>query len=68
MTLSNKPGKYYTQAISIEDRYDERPEELQHISLAQFSKRLTKSKKSAYTEEDTLFEDCLLYTSDAADE
>ena len=57
VTISNKPGKYYTKAISLEDRYDERPEELQNISLAQFAKRFTKTRKSAYTEEDTLFED-----------
>ena len=47
----------FTQAISIEDRYDERPDELKYISLSQFAKRFTKGKKSTYSGEEDLFEE-----------
>ena len=56
VTVSGKPGKFFTKAISVEDRYDERPEDLQFMSLAQFAKRLTKSSKKSEYDNDELFE------------
>ena len=56
ITLSNKPDKYYSKSVSIEDRYDGRPEVLQYMSLAQFAKRLARSKKVFAEEDDELFE------------
>ena len=56
ITLTSKPGKFFTKATSIEDRYDNRDEDLQNISLSQFSKRITKARKNANNEEEELFE------------
>ena len=54
--ISNKPGQFFQKTISIEDRYDSRPEVLKYMSLSQFAKRLTKGRSSKYDDEDFLFE------------
>ena len=47
ITLTNKQGKFFTKATSLEDRYDNREKELIDISLSQFAKRITKARKNA---------------------
>ena len=54
--ISNKPGQFFQKTISIEDRYDSRPDSLRNMSLSQFAKRLTKGRSSKYEDEDFLFE------------
>ena len=46
----------FTQAISIEDRYDKRPTDLKYITLSQFAKRFRQGRNSAYSEDEELFE------------
>ena len=57
VTISDRPDKYFTQTVSVEDRYDNRPDELKQMSLAQFAKRLTRTSKLMSDEDDDLFED-----------
>jgi hypothetical protein len=55
--VANKPDKFYVMATSLEDRYDDRPEILDDISLSQFAKRCTlDSKRSETNEDEQLFE------------
>ena len=52
ITLTNKPGKFFLKAESLEDRYNNNPD-LQKLCLSQFVKRMIKSGKIKYEEEMT---------------
>ena len=40
ITLPNKHDKFFIETTSMEDRYDERSEELSKVSLSKFAKRI----------------------------
>ena len=44
--LAEHPDKYFEETTSLENRYDDRPRSLQHITLSQFAKRYTLSSKN----------------------
>ena len=57
--LDEHPDRKFELTTSLEDRYDDRPEALANISLAQFAKRYTLGRKPDEEHEDELddFED-----------
>ena len=52
ITLEDYPEKIFELTVCMEDRYDERPESLSNISLAQFAKRYTLGGKSKEQDEE----------------
>ena len=45
IVLAEHPDKYFEETTSLENRYDDRPRSLQHITLSQFAKRYTLGSK-----------------------
>ena len=52
ITLEDYPDKKFELTVSMEDRYDDRPEALANICLAQFAKRYTLGSKSPELDEE----------------